>query len=67
MNIQQKALMAAEKRLKLFKRAAQDAKEIGWELKPEELWESDDDAALGLIESALADLRGEKNLFEHVS
>jgi len=63
MNITMQALAAAEKRLKLFKRAAQDAKEYGWTLRPEELWEQDDDAALNLIERAQADAHGHRPLF----
>ena len=60
----QDALTAAERRLKIFKRAAQDGKEFGWELHPEEFWEPADDDALELIERAQAQERGERPLFK---
>lgn len=58
------ALAAAEKHLKLFKRASQDCKENGWRLEPEEWWDEDDESALRQVEAACAELRGEKPLFD---
>lgn len=63
MNSTQTALSLAEKRLKVFKKAAQDGKECGWTLQPEEFWEPEDEAALEAIEAAQAHMRGERNLF----
>jgi len=61
--IVQDALTKAAASLRRFKKAAQDSRECGWELHPEEFFEPEDEAALESIEAAQAHLRGERNLF----
>lgn len=63
MNTVQKALAVAANRLRVFKKAAQDARECDWTLDPSEFWEPEDDAALDLLETAMAQQRGERPLF----
>jgi len=64
MNTPQLALTMAHKRLKIFQRAAIDAAEADWQpIDPREFWEEADDAALVVIERALAELAGQRPLF----
>jgi len=54
MNLTHMALTAAHKRLMLYKTAAKDARECGFEIPVENYWEPDDDSALALLERAIA-------------
>lgn len=63
-----KALIDARARLIFFRELSRCAAELGEiTLKPQEFWEPEDQAAIGLLDRAIAEANREKPLFEVVS